>query len=140
MPELIMLEEIAKIRQEQALQGQVLQQIMQNLTLNTQASAQQAMQIGNLVTDVTVIKNEFSLLRSEIGNINAWRSDSNILFIPRKEHEAARHEERIKTLETAQATDADKRQSLTQWIASNGLTVLTFLILITLTFISLFKP
>lgn len=133
------MEEIAKIRQEQALQGQVLQQIMQNLTLSTQASAQQAMQISTLVTDVTVIKTEFSLLRNEIGNINAWRADSNILFVPRKEHEAAKHEERISRLENAQGMEADKRQSLTEWIVNNGLSMLTFIVMLGLTLFNIFK-
>lgn len=139
MPELIVLDEIAKIRQDQALQGQVLQQIMQNLTLNTQASTQQGMQIGTLVTDVTVIKTEFSLLRNEIGNINAWRADSNILFVPRKEHEAAKHEDRISKLEDAQDTDADKHQNFTQWIVNNGLTMLTFFVMIGLTLFNMLK-
>lgn len=143
-----LIQEITKIREAQAVQGQMLTQIMQTLNQQSQASAEQGAKIALLITDVTVVKNEVSTWRSEINGINAWRADSNNLFVPRKEHEAQRHEQRISELEKALVANAtskvqevqhneESKHSFLQWIAGNGLSMLTFLVMLTLTLINL---
>ncbi len=107
-------EEIAKIRETQAVQGQVLNQIMQSLNQSVVATAQQTTQINTLVTDMAVLKVETQA-----------------------------HERRIATIETqtsaASKQDAADKITFTQWIVNNGLTILTFLAMLSVALINLIK-
>jgi len=125
--------EMRKFTETQAVQSQMLTQIMQRLDQSAQASIMQSGQIAALVTDVSVIKTEMSLWRSDLNALNSWRADTSNLFIPRREVEALRHEERIKALESDKDEEGEKQVTFMQWLTTNGLTTLFFLIMLIIT-------
>jgi cell division protein FtsB len=137
--------EMRKMNETQTAQGQmlavqssVLNQIVARLDQSNQATAAQGAQIATLVTEVTVMKNETAAWRSELNGINAWRADTLNQFIPRREVEALRHEERIKDLEDSRDATGERQFSFLQWLTSNGLTTLFFLIMLIITIYSTF--
>lgn len=125
-----LLDDVRRISEQQAVQNQMLQQIMQQLQTNAQASAQQSAQLSALSGEMLVIKNENAKYQSEINSLNTWKNDTFNLFIPRREYEELK--ERVKNVETWQREIGEKqgesRMNLFQWIVSNGISVLIFLI------------
>ena len=80
--------EMRKLSEGQAVQAQMLTQVLQRLDQHTQISAQQGAQLAALVTEVSVLKSEVSTRNLEIVSLQSWRADMPNLYIPRKEQEA----------------------------------------------------
>jgi hypothetical protein len=132
--------EMRKLSEGQAVQAQMLTQVLQRLDQHTQISAQQGAQIATLVTEVSVLKSEVATRNLEIVSLQNYRASMSDLFVPRKELEAQNHEGRIKTLENAKDENSDKQFNFLQWLTSNGLTTLFFLIMLIITIYSTFHP
>src|SRR5579859_3833146 len=85
-------EDVSKLLQVQAAQGQMLATINTQLGQNNAIVSQQAAQINALITSVEVIKSENITNRvdvtTKLAQIFAWQAASIDLFIPRKEHDA----------------------------------------------------
>ena len=102
----LMYNAILDFTKTQAVQGEKLDNIQGQLTSYAQTMAQQSVQIQKLVSDVSSIKTEQSTWKADMSlwrnDVSTWISNAPSSFVPRKEHEAANHEDRIKALEDAQ--------------------------------------
>lgn len=125
--------ELREMSRVQAVQGQMLFQIMEGQKEQTKTSVQQGIQISNLVIDVSVLKNDLSVRNNDIVSLRAFQADMVNTFMPRREQIALRHEERLKALEDRADVSADKQFSFLQWLMSNGITILFFLIMFSIT-------
>ena len=132
-----------KLGETLAIQGQMLSQIMQSQNQHTQLSAQQGAQIAALITETSVLKNEISTRNLEIASLQSWRSEMPTQYIPRKEHEAQNHTAQIVDLRKdidALEKDVLEHQKVAfsnviQW----GLTILSIVVTISIFALTYFR-
>lgn len=142
-------DDLGKIRETLAVQNQVLSTIVQKQEQSAQMASQQSAQLAVVSTDVAILKSEMPKFQTELASLTAWKTDALNLFIPRREHEALHHEERIAELEEwrrAEQNDkvADQKsknieqRNIFQWIADHALTLILFLLTFGFTLFNVF--
>lgn len=114
-------EDIVKIKEQLAGQVPLLNQIMQQLQQNAISSAQMTTQLSAVSAELLVIKSEMAQRKSQVEALMMWKNDTPNLFIPRREQEAWRYEQRITELE-------DWRQEFTEKIGQEKVNFLTWLL------------